>query len=127
MKQNVSTSDAPVPMGPFSQALRSGNLVFVSAQLAMEVSEGKLMIDNISEETKQVMKNIGAILTSAGLGFEDVVKCSVFLKDMNDYKLMNDVYRTYFREPFPARETIQVAGLPADVNVEISAIAMMTH
>lgn len=124
MKTGVATSHAPTPMGPFSQAVIAGELVFVSAQLALDVSTAKMMMDNIESETKQVMENIKAILSEAGLNFNHVVKGSIFLKDMQDYGKVNTVYASYFTQPFPARETIQVAALPLDVNIEISIIAV---
>jgi 2-iminobutanoate/2-iminopropanoate deaminase len=123
MKTAVFTSDAPIPMGPFSQAVIAGNLVFVSAQLALDVSTGKMMMENIEAETKQVMENVKAILAEAGCNFNHVVKGSIFLKDMQDYTKVNAVYASYFIEPFPARETIQVVALPRNVNIEISVIA----
>lgn len=124
MKIAVATSHAPTPMGPFSQAVIAGNLVFVSAQLAVDVSTGKMMIENIETETRQVMENIKAILAGAGIAFNHVIKASIFLKDIQDYVKVNAVYASYFKEPYPARETIQVAALPANVNIEISVIAV---
>jgi len=124
MKTGVTTSHAPSPMGPFSQAVIAGNLVFVSAQLALDVSTDKMIMENIEAETKQVMENIKAILAGAGLDFNHVVKSSIFLKDMQDYAKVNAIYASYFKEPFPARETIQVGALPRNVNIEISVIAV---
>ncbi|HZE84704.1 MAG TPA: Rid family detoxifying hydrolase [Puia sp.] len=124
MKKIVRTSEAPKPVGPFSQAIVAGNLVFVSALLAQDPSTGQMIMDTIEAETTQVLENIKAILMEAGVGLSHVVKCSIFLKDMQDYARVNAVYASYFKEPFPARETIQVAGLPLNVNIEISAIAV---
>jgi len=125
MISRIQTSAAPVPMGPFSQGIIAGNLVFVSAQLARDAATGKMKMDSIEEETRQVMKNIEAILAAAGTGFSHVVKASLFLKDMNDYEKVNEVYRSYFSEPYPARETIQVGALPMFVNIEISMTAIL--
>lgn len=124
MKTSISTTKAPEPMGPFSQAIIAGNLIFISAQLARDIETGTLVMQNIQAETTQVMKNLEAILEAAGIDFNHVVKSSIFLKNMNDYAIVNEVYSTYFRKPFPARETIQVADLPAHVNIEISMIAV---
>lgn len=124
MKTSISTTKAPEPMGPFSQAIIAGNLIFISAQLARDIETGTLVMQNIQAETTQVMKNLEAILEAAGVDFNHVVKSSIFLKNMNDYAIVNEVYSTYFRKPFPARETIQVADLPAHVNIEISMIAV---
>lgn len=124
MKTSISTTKAPEPMGPFSQAMIAGNLIFISAQLARDIETGTLVMQNIQAETTQVMKNLEAILEAAGVDFNHVVKSSIFLKNMNDYAIVNEVYSTYFRKPFPARETIQVADLPAHVNIEISMIAV---
>jgi len=111
-------------MGPFSQAIVAGGFVFVSALLAEDVTTGKLVQDDIEAETRQVMDNLQAILREAGVDFSHAVKCSIFLKDMNDYGRVNKVYSSYFRKPYPARETIQVADLPKHVNIEISVIAV---
>lgn len=124
MRTIVKTTQAPQPMGPFSQAIVAGNLVFVSAQLSQVPATDEMINDTIEAETAQVMNNIKAILMEAGVDFSKVVKASIFLKDMQDYAKMNAVYSSYFEEPFPARETIQVAGLPLDVNIEISVIAV---
>ena len=126
MISRIQTSAAPVPMGPFSQGIIAGNLVFVSAQLARDAATGTMKMDSVEEETRQVMKNIEAILAAAGTGFSHVVKASLFLKDMNDYEKVNKVYRSYFSEPYPARETIQVGALPLFVNIEISMIAILS-
>ena len=124
MKTAVKTPDAPEPIGPFSQAVIAGNMIFVSAQLAKNTATNKIVMDNIEAETKQVMENIRSILKEAGVDFNNVVKSSIFLKDMQHYAKVNDVYSSYFNAPYPARETIQVGALPIYVNIEISVIAM---
>jgi 2-iminobutanoate/2-iminopropanoate deaminase len=123
MKKATRTSNAPQPIGPFSQAIVSGNLIFVSAQFGRNPVTGEFVMENIEAETKQVMENIKAILTEAGSSFADVIKASIFLKDMQDYANVNSVYSSYLSEPYPARETIQISGLPMNVNIEISVIA----
>jgi 2-iminobutanoate/2-iminopropanoate deaminase len=126
MKQ-VETPHAPMPIGPFSQAIIAGNLVFVSAQLSLNTATGKMVNDSIEAETSQVMENISAILQAAGTNLDRVVKASIFLKDMHDYAKVNKIYSSYFTEPYPARETIQVGALPMFVNVEISVIAALEN
>jgi 2-iminobutanoate/2-iminopropanoate deaminase len=111
-------------MGPFSQAVIANGFVFVSALLAEDVATGKLIQDDIEAETRQVMENLLAILREVGVDFGSAVKCTIYLKDMNDYARVNKVYSSYFSEPFPARETVQVVDLPRHVNVEISVIAL---
>lgn len=123
-KSVVYSPNAPEPIGPYSQAIQSGNMLFVSGQIAIEKSSGKLITANIPEETAQVMKNIEAILTAAGMDFSHVVKCSIFLNDMNNFSVVNDVYGKHFTNNPPARETVEVSRLPKDVNVEISCIAV---
>ena len=122
-KDIFETSGAPAPIGPYSQAVGVGNMVFLSGQIALDPVSGELLLDSIQTETKQVMQNIQAVLQSANLGWENVVKTSIFLKDMNDFTAVNDVYGSYFDDGFPARETVQVSVLPKNVNVEISVIA----
>ncbi len=124
MKTQIKTHNAPKLIGPFSQAIAAGSLVFVSAQFGQNFLTGELVLDNIEAETKQVMDNIKAILAAAGVNFTNVVKSSIFLKNMQDYEKINAIYGAYFTEPFPARETIQVAALPKNVNIEISVIAV---
>ena len=124
MKEIINTTDAPSPVGPYNQSVKAGNMLFVSGQIAIVPATGKIEQSNIQSETHQVMKNLQAILTEAGLTFEDVVKCSVFVSDMNDYGAINEVYASYFNETTaPARELVEVANLPKFVNVEISVIA----
>lgn len=122
-KEVIYTSHAPAPIGPYSQAIKHGNTVYVSGQIALDASTGQLVIGSIEEETAQVMKNLYAILASAQLSFEHVVKCTIFLKDMNNFPRVNEVYGKSFAGQPPARETVEVSRLPKDVNVEISCIA----
>ncbi|MDB5007172.1 MAG: yabJ 2 [Mucilaginibacter sp.] len=124
MKTVINTQNAPAPIGPYSQAIIAGNLVFVSGQVAINPLNGELVMDDIKIETTQVMENIKAILTAAGIDFNNIVKTSIFLTDMQNFAQVNEVYGTYFTDDFPARETIQVAGLPKNVNVEISVTAI---
>jgi 2-iminobutanoate/2-iminopropanoate deaminase len=123
-KKIINSSNAPEPIGPYSQSVMAGNLLFISGQIAMNADTGEMETEYIELETQRVMENIGAILEEAGLTFEDVVKCSIFLKNLNDFVKVNQVYGNFFRENPPARETVEVARLPKDVNVEISCIAV---
>jgi len=123
MKKIINTSNAPAPVGPYNQSVQVGNLLFVSGQIALDPSTGTLVNGNIQQETHQVMKNLGAILTEAGCDYEDIIKTSVFVGDMQNYGRINEVYATYFKvDTAPARELVEVAALPKYVNVEISAI-----
>lgn len=124
LKSVVYSENAPEPIGPYSQAIQTGNMLFVSGQIAIKKSTGQLITGNIEEETIQVMTNIGDILTAAGLDFSNVVKSSIFMKDMNNFPKINEVYGRYFKDNAPARESIEVSRLPKDVNVEISCIAV---
>ena len=121
--QIIKTQGAPDPIGPYSQAVKAGNLLFISGQIAMRPGTTNLADGNITEETKVVMQNLKAILEEAGLHFENVVKTTIFLKDMSLFAEVNAEYGKYFETDFPARETVAVKGLPKDVNVEISMIA----
>lgn len=121
-KEIIKTDNAPAPIGPYSQAVAFGNLMFVSGQIAIIPENGQLVNGSIKEETHQVMKNIQNILKAAGLGMEHILKTSIFLKSMDDFATVNEVYGSYFSGEFPARETVQVSRLPKDVNVEISVI-----
>jgi len=125
MKKTIQTTNAPAPIGPYSQAKKAGNLLFVSGQIGINPSDGQLVTDSIEAETHRVMGNIGAILKEAGTDFSHIVKTSIFLRDMNDFTAVNSVYGSYFLDDFPARETVQVSRLPKDVNVEISVIALL--
>ncbi|TVZ59668.1 2-iminobutanoate/2-iminopropanoate deaminase [Flavobacteriaceae bacterium MAR_2010_105] len=125
MKTIINTPNAPAPIGPYSQAVLSGNTLYTSGQIAFDVATGELVLKDIQTETKQVMENLKAVLEAAGMTFEHVVKTSIFISNMNDFALINEVYGQYFNpETAPARETVQVARLPKDVNVEISMIAV---
>ncbi len=124
MKTIINTPNAPAPVGPYNQATRAGDILFVSGQVALDPATNQLVNADIEAETHQVMKNLSAILTQAGLTFENVLKCSVFVSDMNNYSRINAVYAQYFdNETAPARELVEVANLPLFVNVEISVIA----
>jgi len=124
MKTVVYTPNAPEPIGPYSQAVIAGNFIFASGQIAINPATGNLVLDDITTETKQVMENIKAILTAAGIDFGHIIKTTIFLMDMQNFAQVNEVYGTYFKGDFPARETVQVAGLPKGVNVEISITAI---
>ncbi len=123
-KQVIYSSQAPEPIGPYSQAIQAGNLLFVSGQVAIQRHTGNVISGNIQEETHQVMKNLEEILKAAQYNFTHVVKCTIFLKDMNNFPKVNEVYGSYFTHEPPARETVEVSRLPKDVNVEISCIAV---
>lgn len=119
----IQSSKAPAPIGPYSQAIKAGNFLFASGQIALDPITGELVVGTIETETHQVMKNIEAVLEEAGMSFDNVVKTTIFLMDMKDFANVNAVYGNYFKNNFPARETVQVSGLPKGVNVEISIIA----
>jgi len=126
MKKIITTPNAPAPIGPYNQAVLSGNTLYISGQTPIDPRTGNLVSGSIEEETLQVMKNIEAILIAAGATFESVVKASIFVKDMHQFKAINSVYAQFFSpETAPARETIEVANLPMFVNVEISMIAII--
>jgi 2-iminobutanoate/2-iminopropanoate deaminase len=125
MKQIIKTTNAPAPIGPYSQAVKAGNFLFVSGQVAINPENGELNIGNIEEETHQVMRNLKAVLLEAGLSFDNVVKSTIFLSDMGTFAQVNEIYGQYFTADFPARETVQVSVLPKNVNVEISVIAIV--
>jgi len=126
MKKQINTNDAPAPIGPYSQAIQTGSILFISGQIPMNALTGELITDNIELATHLVMENLRAILQEAGMSFSNVVKTSIFLKSMDDFPVVNEIYGGYFKgkTPPPARETVQVARLPKDVQVEISAIAV---
>ena len=123
MKKIISTLNAPEAIGPYSQAVLQNNTLYCSGQIALDPRNNELIIDNIVDETHQVMKNIHEILREANMDFNNIVKCTIFLKNMNDYIKVNEVYSTYFTSQPPAREAVQVSLLPKNVNIEISAIA----
>lgn len=125
MKTIKNTTDAPNPVGPYNQAILAGNTLYISGQIAIHPPSGEIVLDSIEKETHQVMNNLKAILNNAGMDFENVVKCSVFVKNMQHYGRINAVYAEYFDEKTaPARELVEVNALPKYVNVEISAIAI---
>lgn len=125
-KKIIFTDQAPAPIGPYSQAVLKGDTLYTSGQIAIDPATGELVTGSIEAETKQVMENMKAVLTAAGMTFEHVVKTTIFIMDMNDFAKINTVYATYFNEKTaPARETVQVACLPKNVNVEISMTAIL--
>jgi 2-iminobutanoate/2-iminopropanoate deaminase len=125
MKKIIFTEKAPAPIGPYNQAVLSGNTLYASGQIAINPASGEIITDNINDETTQVMQNIAAILEAANMTFDNVVKATIFIMDMNNFAAINAVYGSYFDEKTaPARETVQVACLPKNVNVEISVIAV---
>ncbi|MDB4533382.1 RidA family protein [Vicingaceae bacterium] len=124
MKKIINTKNAPAPIGPYNQAVMVGGMLYTSGQIAINPETNELEMENIQSETKLVMDNIGAILTEAGMDFSNIIKCSIFISDMNNFGQINEVYGSYFTSDFPARETVEVACLPKSVNVEISAIAV---
>lgn len=126
-KKIITTDNAPAPIGPYNQAVVTGNMLFTSGQIAINPATGELVTGTIEEETKQVMENLKGILNEVGITFENIVKTTIFLSDMNQFAQVNAVYGTYFNEhTAPARETVQVANLPKFVNVEISVIAVLS-
>lgn len=122
-KKIIRTDNAPAPIGPYNQAVQFGNMLFVSGQIAIDPKTGELYTGDIQTETKLVMENLKAILTEAGMDFSNVLKSTIFLMDMGQFAQVNEVYGSYFSENPPARETVQVAGLPKGVKVEISVVA----
>ncbi|MBD0285879.1 MAG: RidA family protein [Bacteroidota bacterium] len=123
-KSYINTKSAPRPIGPYNQAVLAGNFLFISGQICLDPTTGSLKNRDIQEETHQVMQNLKAILTDAGMTFSNVVKTTIFITDMNLFGEVNEIYGKYFSDHFPARETVQVSALPRLVNVEISMIAM---
>ena len=123
MKQAISSAGAPKAIGPYSQAVRAGQLLFLSGQVALDPATGQMVDGGVTEQTRRVFENLGAVLAAAGRSFADVVRTTVYLADMNDFAAMNEVYATYFSSPAPARSTIQAARLPRDARVEIDVIA----
>ena len=124
MKKIVSTSDAPAAIGPYSQAIRSGSLLFCAGQIPLDPTTGQIVSDDIGEQTKRVLENIAAILKAEHLCFDHVVKTTIFLTSMNDFQSVNEIYATYFRENPPARSTVAVSALPKGAKVEIEVIAV---
>ncbi len=124
MKKIINTLKAPSPIGPYSQAVLVGNTLYTSGQIAINPTNNELVTSDIKAETKMVMENLKAVLEAADMDFSHVVKCSIFISNMNDFAQINEVYGSYFTSDFPARETVQVACLPKNLNVEISAVAI---
>ncbi len=125
MREAVRTDKAPAAIGPYSQAVRIGNLLFCSGQIPLDPATGQLVTGDIAAQTRQVFANLGAVLAAAGASFDHVARTTVYLADMNEFGAMNDVYGTFFRAPAPARSTIQAAGLPKNARVEIDVIAVV--
>jgi len=123
VKEAISSAGAPKAIGPYSQAVRAGQLLFLSGQVALDPATGQMVEGGIAEQTRRVFENLAAVLTAGGRSFADVVRATVFLADMNDFVAMNEIYGQYFKEPYPARATVQVARLPKDARVEIDLIA----
>ena len=120
----IFTKEAPAPIGPYSQAILAGNTLYVSGQIALDADTGELINENITEETHAVMRNMEAVLRAADFTFADIVKCSIFIKNMDEFGTINEAYGQYFKLNPPARETVEVSKLPKNVNVEISCIAV---
>jgi 2-iminobutanoate/2-iminopropanoate deaminase len=125
MKETISTNNAPSAIGPYSQAIKAGNMIFVSGQIPIDPETGNFVSNDVKEQTVQVLKNLSAVLEAAGATLNDVVKTTVFLEDMNDFGVMNEIYGEYFVENKPARATVQAARLPRDAKVEIDCIAVI--
>jgi 2-iminobutanoate/2-iminopropanoate deaminase len=126
-KKVIQTEKAPKPIGPYSQAIRAENFIFLSGQIPIDPKTGELVKGDIRQQTQQVLENMKGVLESQGLGMEDVVKVNIFLKDMGNFNQMNEVYATYFSSSPPARSTVEVSRLPRDVDLEIEAIAVADH
>lgn len=125
MKTEILTKEAPAPIGPYSQAIQTGNFIFCSGQIPLDPVSGAIVGEgNVEEQTRQVMKNIASVLKQAGVGFDNVVKTTIFLKNMGDFPKVNPIYGESFKAPFPARSTVEVARLPKDVLVEIEVLAV---
>jgi 2-iminobutanoate/2-iminopropanoate deaminase len=125
VRDAVSTSSAPPAIGPYSQAIRAGSMLFVSGQIPLDPETGTMVDGDLAAQTHRVFKNLGAILAAAGASFDHVVRTTVYLADMNDFPAMNEIYATYFSTPAPARATVQAARLPRDARVEIDLIAVL--
>ena len=124
-KEIISTENAPQAIGPYSQAVKAGNLMFISGQIPLDPKTGDLVSESIEEQAKQVLDNVKSICEAAGSSLDDIVKISIFLTDLNNFSVVNDVMKEYFSEPYPARATVEVSGLPLGVNVEIEAILLI--
>ena len=121
MRHTIYSKEAPEPIGPYTQAVQYGNTIFLSGQIGIDRT-GEFVSEDVVEQTKQAMKNIGFVLKEAGLSYENIIKTSIFLKDMNDFPKVNDAYASCFQDQFPARETVEVSRLPKDAKVEISVV-----
>ncbi len=124
MKKIIISKNAPAPIGPYNQAVMVGDMLYTSGQIAINPKTNELELDTIESETTLVMQNLKGLLNEVGMDFSNVIKCSIFISDMNNFARINEVYGTYFTSDYPARETVEVARLPKNVNVEISAIAV---
>ena len=124
MKKIISTSEAPAAIGPYSQAVRSGNFLFCSGQIPLDPKSGQIVSGNIATQTRRVLDNIGAVLKAEGLTFENIVKTTIFLTDLGDFQTVNETYGSYFKQQPPARSTVQVSALPKGAKIEIEAIAV---
>ncbi len=124
MKKMISTSEAPAAIGPYSQAVRSGNFLFCSGQIPLDPTSGQIVSGDIATQTRRVLDNIGAVLKAEGLTFESIVKTTIFLTDLADFQTVNETYGSYFKQQFPARSTVQVSALPKGAKVEIEVIAV---
>ncbi len=124
-RASISAPDAPQAIGPYSQAIQAGSLLFLSGQIPLDPVTGEVVSGDVRVQTRRVLENIGAVLAAAGVSFDAVVKTTVFLADLNEFAAMNEVYATFFTDPAPARSTVQVARLPRDVRVEIETIALL--
>ena len=124
-KEIVSTENAPQAIGPYSQAVKAGNLMFISGQIPLDPKTGDLVSESIEDQAKQVLDNVKSICEASGNSLDDIVKISIFLTDLSNFSVVNDVMKEYFSEPYPARATVEVSGLPLGVNVEIEAIVLI--
>ena len=125
MKESINIENAPAPVGPYSQAVIHNNMMYASGQIAINPKTGELIKNDLKKELIQILANIDSLLESAKINSNHILKCSIFLKNMNDFEAVNKLYADYFKPPFPARETVEVARLPKDVNIEISFIASL--
>ena len=124
-KEIISTKNAPQAIGPYSQAVKAGNLMFISGQIPLDPKSGDLVSQSIEDQAKQVLENVKSICEAAGCSLDDIVKISIFLTDLSNFAVVNDMMKEYFSEPYPARATVEVSGLPLGVNVEIEAIVLI--
>ena len=127
MRKAIRTEAAPAAIGPYSQAIQAGDMLWVSGQIALDPTTMELVSDSVAEQTKQVLVNLGAVLDAAGFSYSDLVQCTIFLKDMNDFAIVNEIYASFMPDPPPARATVEVSRLPRDVRVEIGATACNRH